>query len=459
MDDTLGTVTSLRTSNELLSSTEPTHRRGELGLLLLVDVLVGALYALASLGAKGNIPGSLVLVLAAIMAMCLGAHFALRLLAPKANQLLLPLASLLNGIGYVEIARWNPPRAQNQAIWTFLAVGGLVGTLYFVKRSRDLDKYRYITLLTAIVLMVLPLVPGIRLSQGGARLWIGVGSYTFQPIEISKILLALFLASYFASNKELLSKSTRVIGGRYFVDPRILIPIVVTWGLALMVLGVENDIGFASLLFALFMSLLWITTGRIGYVFTGLGLLIAGGFVASHLFYQVNQRFSVWLNPWSSHNLEHGGNQIIQGWFSLSAGGLTGTGVGLGQAGRWVTATTTDMIYTAIGEELGLVGLVIVLSAILLIVAQGFFIAQRSQNDFSRLVAVGLSAIIGFQAFFICAGVLRVLPLTGITLPFVAYGGSSLLANYIILALLLRISDENRRQASGGFIRQMQNQY
>jgi len=451
-------VTSLRTSHELLAPADQTNRRGELGLLLLADVLIGALYALASLGAKGHIPTNLIFILAAIMAMSVGGHFALRVLAPRANQLLLPLASLLNGIGYVEIARWNPMRAQNQAIWSLLAMGGLIGTLYFFKRSRDLDRYRYITLLTAIVLMILPLIPGIGLSVNGARLWIGIGPYTFQPIEISKILLALFFASYFASNKELLSKTTKIIGGRAFIDPRILFPIVVTWGIALMVLGVENDIGFASLLFALFLSLLWITTGRIGYVVTGLGLLVAGGFVASQLFYQVNQRVAVWLDPWNSHSYEHGGRQIVQGLLSLSAGGLTGTGVGLGQAGRWVPEVTTDMIYTAIGEELGLVGLVIVLSAILLIVAQGFFIAQRSQNDFSRLVAVGLSAIIGFQAFFICAGILRVLPLTGITLPFVAYGGSSLLANYIILGLLLRISDENRRQAGGGFIRQMQNE-
>jgi cell division protein FtsW (lipid II flippase) len=449
-------VTSLRTSNELLTPEERTNRRGELGLLLLVDLLIAALYALASLGAKGHIPASLIGVLIAIMAMSVGGHFALRRLAPRSNQLLLPLASLLNGIGYVEIARWNPVRAQNQAVWSFLAMAGLIGTLYFVKRSRDLDRYRYITLLTAIVLMVLPLIPGVGISVNGARLWIGLGSYTFQPIEISKILLALFFASYFASNKELLANSTRVIGGRSFIDPRILLPIVVTWGIALVVLGAENDIGFASLLFALFLSLLWITTGRIGYVLTGLGLLVAGGFVASQLFYQVNQRVAVWLDPWNTHAYEHGGRQIIQGLFSLSAGGLTGTGVGLGQAGRWVPEVTSDMIYTAIGEELGLVGLVLVLSAILLIIAQGFFIAQRSQNDFSRLVAVGLSAIIGFQAFFICAGILRVLPLTGITLPFVAYGGSSLLANYIILGLLLRISEENHRQAAGGFIRQMQ---
>ena len=451
-------MTSFRTSNELLPSTEKSSRRGELGLLILVDVLIGSLYALATLGAKGHIPASLIAILVAIMAMSLAGHFALRTLAPRANQLLLPLASLLNGIGYVEIARWNPARAQNQAIWSFLAMGGLIGTLYFVKRSRDLDRYRYTTLLTAIVLMILPLIPGVGLSVNGARLWIGIGSYTFQPIEISKILLALFFASYFSSNKELLSNTTKVIGGRAFIDPRILLPIVLTWGIALMVLGVENDIGFASLLFALFLSLLWVTTGRIGYVITGVGLLAVGGFVASKLFYQVHQRVAIWLDPWNSHSYAHGGQQILQGWFSLSAGGLTGTGVGLGQSGRWVSEVTSDMIYTAIGEELGLVGLVILLSAILLIIAQGFFIAQRSQNDFSRLVAVGLSTIVGFQAFFICAGVLRVLPLTGITLPFVAYGGSSLLANYLILGLLLRISDENRRQAGGGFIRQMQNQ-
>lgn len=451
-------MTTLRTADELTPQGARPHRRGELGLLLLADVLIAALYALASLGAKGHIPTSLILVLVVIMGISLAGHFAIRVFAPQANQLLLPLASLLNGIGYVEIARWNPARAQNQAIWSLLAMGGLVGTLYFVKRSRDLDRYRYITLLTAIVLMILPLVPGLGLSVNGARLWIGIGSYTFQPIEISKILLAIFFASYFASNKELLSTSTKVIGGRAFIDPRIIMPIVVTWGVALMVLGVENDIGFASLLFALFLSLLWITTGRIGYVISGLGLLAVGGFVASKLFYQVHQRVAIWLDPWSSHSYDHGGQQILQGWFSLSSGGLTGTGVGLGQSGRWVSEVTSDMIYTAIGEELGLLGLVLVLSAILMIIAQGFFIAQRSHNDFSRLVAVGLATIIGFQAFVICAGVLRVLPLTGITLPFVAYGGSSLLANYIILGLLMRISDENKRNVAGGFIRQMESE-
>ena len=448
-------MTSLRPTAETLETNEGSRpRRTELGLLVLVDILIAALYALASLGAKGHLPPRLIFFLAFIMGLSLATHVAVRRLAPLSTPLLLPLASLLNGIGYVEIARWNPARATNQALWSTLASVGFVAVLYFVKRSRDLDRYRYITLLTAVVLMVLPLIPHVGLSLNGARLWIGIGSYTFQPIEISKILLAIFFASYFASNKELLSKSTRVIGGRSIVDPRILFPIVVTWGIALMVLGLENDLGFAMLLFALFLSLLWVTTGRLGYVFTGVGLLVVGGFVASKLFYQVHQRISIWLDPWNAHSYAHGGQQLLQGWFSLSAGGITGTGVGLGQSGRWVSEITSDMIFTAVGEELGLFGIALVLSAILLIIAQGFRIAQQSHNDFSRLVATGLACIIGFQAFFICAGVLRILPLTGITLPFVAYGGSSLLANYGILALLLRISDESSRQVGGGFVRQ-----
>jgi peptidoglycan glycosyltransferase len=230
-------------------------------------------------------------------------------------------------------------------------------------------------------------------------------------------------------------------------------PIVLTWGIALFVLAVENDIGFAMLLFALFLSLLWVATGRALYVVGGLGLLAGGGVVASQFFYQIHQRVSIWIDPWSTHAFEHGGRQILAGWFSLSAGGLTGTGVGLGQAGRWVSEVSSDMILTAIGEELGLLGVIFLLTALLLIIAQGFKIAQQSHSDFSRLTAVGLSCILGFQTFFICAGVLRVLPLTGITLPFVAYGGSSLVANYLVVALLLRISQENTQQRVGGRVR------
>ena len=425
----------------------------ELGLIVLADAVVSALYVPASVGAKGVLPPRLWLFLAAIFGITYLMHRLVTKFAPDSNQLLLPLAAFLNGIGYVEISRWNPARAQYQAVWIFISAIALGLCLKFVTRIRNLDRFRYITLLSAITLMLLPLVPVIGIQVNGARLWVGLGPVSFQPVEISKILLAIFFASYFAANKELLTASTRSLGRRNIVDPRILLPIVATWGVALMVLGVENDIGFAMLLFALFLSLLWVATGRVAYVVGGLGLLVAGGMVASQIFYQVHQRVSIWLDPWNAHAFEHGGRQILAGWFSLSAGGLTGTGVGLGQAGRWVSEVSSDMILTAIGEELGLVGVIFLLSALLLIITQGFKIAQQSSSDFARLTAVGLSCIIGFQTFFICAGVLRVLPLTGITLPFVAYGGSSLVANYLIVALLLRISHENAQKVGGGRVR------
>lgn len=425
----------------------------ELGLLILADVVISALYVLASVGAKGVLPAKLWLFLLVIFGLTFMMHRMVARFAPLSNQLLLPLAAFLNGIGYVEISRWNPLRAQYQAVWILVSAVALGLCLKFVQRIRDLDRFRYLTLVSAISLMLLPLLPIIGNPVNGARLWVAIGPISFQPIEISKILLAVFFASYFAANKELLATSTKLLGRRNIVDPRILLPIVITWGIALMVLGVENDIGFAMLLFALFLSLLWVATGRVAYVVSGLALLVLGGLVASQLFYQVHQRVSVWLDPWSAHAFEHGGRQILAGWFSLSAGGLTGTGVGLGQAGRWVSEVSSDMILTAVGEELGFIGVIFVLSALLLIITQGFKIAQRSSSDFARLTAVGLSCILGFQTFFICAGVLRVLPLTGITLPFVAYGGSSLVANYLIIALFLRISNENAQKVSGGRVR------
>jgi peptidoglycan glycosyltransferase len=254
----------------------------------------------------------------------------------------------------------------------------------------------------------------------------------------------------------MLTARTKQLGRRAVVDPKILLPVLVTFLFALAILGAENDLGFAMLLFALFLSLLWITTGRVAYVVGGVGLLAVGGFVMSKFFYQIHQRISVWLNPWTTHAYSHGGQQILGGWFSMASGGLTGTGLGLGQGGRWVGQWTSDMIFTAIGEELGLLGIIVVLSAIIMIVAEGFRIAQRSHSDFARLVATSLSVIIGFQTFFIAAGVLRLLPLTGITLPFVAFGGSSLISNYVIIGMLFRMSHEAETESHGGFVRQLE---
>ena len=418
--------------------------------MALAWLIVTSFYVLASLGANGKMPPQLWLFLTVIVAISLMLHIAVRLLAPNASQVLLPIATLLNGIGYVEIARWDTAQAKYQALWFLISAAGVVVTLLLVRHVRDLDRYRYMTLAGSIVLLLLPLVPHFGVSVNGARLWVQLGPITFQPVEIAKILLAFFFASYFASNRELLSTPTQRVGRWLIVPPKTLLPILFAWGFAMAILGAENDIGFALLLFALFISLLWVSTGLKTYVVLGVGLFAGGAFFAAQYFTQIHSRVSLWFNPWVVCNTCS--HQLAYGWYSLAAGGVTGTGLGLGQSGS-VGFITTDMITAAIGEELGFLGIVLVLCLFAAFIGEGFRIAQRANSDFVRLAAAALTAIMGFQAFFIMAGVLRLLPFTGITLPFMAYGGSSLFANYIIVAILLRISHENGTERRGGEVR------
>ncbi len=440
-----------RSDQGVRKARERAPRRGtELGLLILSAIIVTSLYILASLGTEAQVPADLWAFLGFVIGLSLFLHVMIRIFAPRSSQILLPIATLLNGIGYVEIARWNPLEARNQTLWVAISAGVVVFILAFVRRIRDLDRYRYLTLLVAVGLMLAPLVPHVGEKINGAHLWVKLGSLTFQPVEMAKILLAIFFASYFAANKDMLASTSVRFGGRFRISLRTLVPVTFAWGFAILVLGAENDVGFAMLLFALFISLIWIASGRLTYVALGAGMFAAGGYVGSKYFQQVHKRIAIWLNPWPSHNwFDLGGSQLGYGWFSVAAGGLVGTGVGLGQSGS-TPQLTTDLIFSAVAEELGLIGVVIVLSCFILFVSEGIRIAQRSHNDFTRLTATALSLIIGFQAFFIVAGVLRILPFTGITLPFVAYGGSSLIANYAIVALLLRISDENSQEVSGG---------
>ncbi len=424
-------------------------------LMFLAWLITTAFYVLASLGAQNHLPQRLGVFLTFIVVISLGMHLAIRHYAPRASQILLPVATLLNGIGYVEIARWDPPFAGSQALWFLISAVGLVVTLKLVKHVRDLDRYRYLTLSAAFALLLMPLIPHIGDPVNGARLWVQVGPIHFQPVEFAKILLAFFFASYFAANRELLSTPTVRIARRQIVPPKTLIPIVFAWGCALLILGAENDIGFALLLFALFMSMLWVTTGLKTYVVLGIGLFAGGGVVAANYFTQVHSRISEWLDPWSAINFAHS-SQIAYGWFSLSAGGVIGTGLGLGQSGTNIPYITSDMIFAAVGEELGFIGIILVLCLFVAFIGEGFRIAQKAHSDYVRLTAVALSAIIGFQAFFIMAGVLRILPFTGMALPFMAYGGSSLFSNYVIVAVLLRISDENNNEVRGGEIRAVQ---
>lgn len=418
-------------------------RRTELGLLLFGSGLVIALYVIAELGAKSKIPADFGPFLGILLGLALVAHMANRWLVPDANAVILPLAALLNGIGYVVIARWNPPHAREQAAWAAMGVILYVLTLVFVQYSRDLERYRYMLLLLAGVLLVAPLFFS---PINGARLWVHFGGLEFQPIEFSKILLAIFFASYFAENKEMLSIATARLGNRLVLDPRPLVPLLVAWGAAMVVIGLEGDIGFAALLFTLFIAMLWITTGRFGYLIFGALLFAGGAYISARYFGQVHTRVDEWLNPWATPtNPNAGGAQLRLGEYGFGTGGVGGTGLGFDlQAGN-IPYLTTDMIFAAIGTEMGLVGATAIVIAFILLVGAGFRIAQAARNDFSRLMAAGFTLIIGFQAFFIMAGVVRLLPFTGITLPFVAYGGSSLLANYVLIALLLRISDEGAK--------------
>jgi cell division protein FtsW (lipid II flippase) len=421
-------------------------RRTEFVLLVFGSLLIVGLYIAASLGQNSKVPPDIGPFLGVILGLALVAHMANRWLAPDANAVVLPLAALLNGVGYVVIARWNefsPYRgeAPNQALWTAIGVGAYVATLLIVHHSRDLERYRYLLLLLAGILLVLPL--GFS-PINGARLWVHLGSIRFQPVEISKILLCIFFASYFAENKELLTIPTAQIGNRLFLDPRPLLPIIVAWGAAMAIIGLEDDIGFAALLFVLFIGLLWIATGRVGYLVLGLVLFGIGAFIAAHYFGQVHYRIDQWQNPWPKAP-HYGNTQLSEAWFSMGTGGVGGTGLGLDKFAVYIPELTSDMIFAAIGTEMGLVGAIAVVLAFVLLVGAGFRIAQAARSDFSRLMATGLTLIIGFQAFFIMAGVVRLLPFTGVTLPFVAYGGSSLVSNYILIALLLRISDEGTK--------------
>ena len=421
------------------------RRRTELGLLVAASTIIIAAYTLMILGNTSKVPNNVVPLLIGMLALGAVAHIANRIFAPSAHPVVLPIAFLLNGIGYVMITRIDlgvgASYAPLQAAWTAVGVGAYVVTLAVVRRSRDLDRYRYLLLAGGVILLLLPLVPHVGANINGARLWLQVGRFTFQPVELAKILLCIFFASYFAEKRELLSIPTARLGNRLVVDPRPLVPIMLAWVFAIGVMSLEHDIGFSALLFTLFIGLLWVTTGRTGYLVFGVILFAVGSYLASRYFVQTHIRVETWLDPWKILPGDPGG-QLRQAWYSLGSGGIGGSGLGLGAGAYTIPVPQTDFIFAVIGEEMGLLGSSMVVVAFLLLTGAGLRIAQSARSEFAKLTAVGLTMIIGFQAFFIIGGVVRLLPLTGITLPFVSYGGSALVANYVLIALLMRISDE-----------------
>lgn len=417
----------------------PARRRTELGLLFLVVVLTGGLYALAGFGKAGNLPANMGIFLAILFALLLLAHLGMRRLAPNADPILLPVAGLLNGMGYVFIARLSNHEARLQAFWTFIGIAVFIGTLFVVKRARDLERYRYTWAFLGLGLLLLPLVPGIGENINGARLWIHLGSFNFQPGELAKLALAVFFASIMVERADLLSRGTRRIGRFLVLDPRYLAPIVGAWAISLLIFFAENDLGSSFLFFALFIGMLWVATGRMYYLGLGVGLFVVGAYFALNVMHHAQSRVQSWLDPWA--HAQTTGYQIIQGIFEIAGGGLWGQGPGQSSAGH-IPEASTDLIFSVIAGELGLIGAAALLIAYMLMVGTGLRVAVRCDNPFEKLLAAGLALVIGVQTFVIVGGVTRLIPLTGITLPFVSYGGSSLIANYILLALLVRISHD-----------------
>ena len=407
-------------------------RRVESGILVLVGVVVAVAYGLASFGTSEAIPANLGPFLLWMFGLGFGAHLMNRRFAAAADPVFLPIALLLNGLGYVVITRLDGDLAALQSTWTAIGIGGYVVTLILLPRVRLLESYRYLLGLAGIFLLMLPLVPGLGREINGARIWASVGPNNFQPGEFAKIALAAFFAAYLVDSRELL---------RSRLELRDLAPIGLAWAGSLGVMVFERDLGSSLLFFTLFVVVLWVASERWIVLAVGGAMFVVGAVASWMMFGHVQKRVDIWLDPFADPKGD--GFQIVEASFALADGGLTGTGLGRGEPTR-IPFVETDFIFAAIGEELGLAGSVAVLMAFLLLVGSGLRVALRAERVFEKLFALGLTTLLAVQTFVIVGGVLRVVPLTGITLPFVSYGGSSLVANYVLLGLLVRMSHEQR---------------
>ena len=419
------------------------RRPSELGLLVWVAAIAATgSVAVAAAETEAFARGQLAIPIAFI-ALALVLHLFLAWRGLRGDQVLLPLAAMLSALGLILVQRLASSLLAQQLTWTIIAAGAFVATLLIPRDLTALARFKWTWALVGVALLVSPLLPVVGREINGARIWIGLGRVSFEPWEAVKILLVIFFAAYLEEYREMIVRPRRV--GPIPLPPLpYLLPIVAMWVIAMAVVVFEKDIGAALLFLGIFLAMLYLATGEAFYTLIGIVLLLAGGFVVYHAFGHVQVRVDTWLRPFAEDMRFGAGYQIVQGMFALGNAGLLGTGLGNGMPDR-IPVVWSDFVFDAFAEETGFVGALALLAAYLLLVYRGMLIAVRAPTPFLQLLAGGLSFIIAFQTLVIVGGNARLIPLTGITLPFVAYGGSSLVTNWMLTALLIRVSDITAR--------------
>jgi cell division protein FtsW (lipid II flippase) len=437
------------------------RRRTELAMLVFAVALVAFAYANVGFGLKGKLPPGMAEYMLGFIVLLAIAHLAVRKLAPWADPLLLPLAAALNGLGIVMIYRLqesgrngNPGQviatlsssaATLQIVYTAIGIGCFVAVLALVREPRVLQRYTYTFGALGIILLALPaLLPASISEVQGAKIQISLGGFTIQPEEFAKLALAISFAGYLVAKRDVLSLAGRRVLGIDLPRGRDLGPVLIVWGVSLLLLVFESDIGTSALFMGLFVAMLYIATQRTSWLLIGFALFIAGAYSASKLFSHVGERFQIWLHPFVGNNPFGNAYQLVQGLYGMASGGILGKGLGGGQP-YLTPLVQSDFVITAFGEELGMTGLMAILLLYGLIVQRGLATSLAVKDPFSKILAGGLAFMLALQIFVIVGGVTRLIPLTGITTPFLSQGGSSLIASWMMIALLMRLSDTARR--------------
>ncbi|WP_430539248.1 FtsW/RodA/SpoVE family cell cycle protein [Microbacterium dauci] len=428
-----------------------TQRNRELGLLLFAILITTSATILVQLGTHGEIDPTFLSYCGGLAALALTLHVVNRIKARDADPFVVPIATLLTGLGIAMIYRldiaddssgWGS-LGLRQLVWAAIAVAGAIAIVIFLRNYRVLFRYTYLFGLSGILLLLLPFIPGLGV-EAGADVWVSVaGVFTFQPGELAKICLAIFFAGYLVRTREALASTGTKFLGITWPKARQLGPLLIIWVASLGIIVLQRDLGTGILIFGMFIATLYVATGKTSWVILGVGLAVSGALVASQILPYVGLRFSNWLDAFNPDYINGSSYQLVSGLFGLAHGGLLGTGWGLGRPDLTPLAHN-DYILPSLGEELGLVGVFAILALYMVFVSRGIRVGIAGQDDFGKLLATGLSFTLALQVFIMVGGVTRLIPLTGLTMPFLAAGGSSLIANFLIVGILLRISDAVR---------------